>query len=71
MWQTLSGRLATHCGGWTGCEAGCQRQPSWSEVWAAVGGKKKKNPKQKGAAVMDIRFGLDVEYISMTMTRRQ
>lgn len=27
MQQTLSGRLAAHCGGWRGCEAGCQHWP--------------------------------------------
>lgn len=36
MWQTLSGRLATHCGGWTGCEAGCQHQPSCSGLRIAT-----------------------------------
>lgn len=28
MWQTLSGCLAAHGGGWTDCEAGCQHEPS-------------------------------------------
>lgn len=36
MRQTLSGRLATHCGGWTGCEAGCQHGPSWTELRTAT-----------------------------------
>lgn len=36
MQQTLSGRLAAHCGGWTGCEAGCQHQPLWRELRTAT-----------------------------------
>lgn len=36
MQQTLSGRLAAHCGGWTGCEAGCQHQPPWRELRTAT-----------------------------------
>lgn len=45
MWQTLSGRLATHCGGWTGCEAGCQHRPSWRELRAAATTHRKPGPR--------------------------